>query len=336
MGEMAKFTVVHADARPDQDLRIERRELRRAGARLLATTAPDEAGLIENVGEADGILLWSAQITRGVIEKLNRCRVIVRYGVGVDTIDLGAATERGIVVANVRDFCTEEVSNHALMLLLACSRKLLSLDRSMRAGCWRSDSRAPMGGMYGQTLGIVGMGDIGRALARKAGALGLRIIACDPNVDASVAGECGASLVEPETLLREADYVSLNLPLTPETRHLIGARELRLMKPTAYLINTARGPIVDEAALADALMKGEIAGAGLDVFEEEPLPSESPLLRLDNVVLTPHTAGFSDESARRLRVEVGRAAAAVLAGRWPRHVANPEVRSRVELLREEE
>jgi D-3-phosphoglycerate dehydrogenase len=193
-----------------------------------------------------------------------------------------------------------------------------------------------MGSINGQALGIVGLGDIGSSLARKAAALGLRVIACDPYVDRSVAEECGASLVKLETLLREADYVSLNLPLTPDTEHLIGARELRLMKPTAYLINTARGPSVDEAALIDALVSGEIAGAGLDVFEEEPLPSKSPLLQLDNVVLTPHSAGYSDEAVRRLRLEVGRAAAAVLAGRWSRYVANPDVRERVELLPYEE
>jgi len=333
---MAKFTVVHADARPNQDLRIERAELRRVGARLVATRAEDEAALIENVRDADGIILTSAPITRKVVEALSRCRVIVRYGVGVDTVDLDAATERGIVVANVRDFCTEEVSNHALMLLLACSRKLSLLARSMRDGRWHARPLAPMGSICGQTLGIAGMGKIGRALARKASPLGLRVTAHDPYVDPSAATECGASLVGLDDLLREADYVSLNLPLTPETHRLIGARELRLMKPTAYLINTARGPSVDEAALVEALANGVIAGAGLDVFEEEPLPTESPLLRLDNVILTPHTAGYSDESSRRLRLEVGRAAAAVLAGRWPRYVANPHVRSRIELLPAEE
>jgi D-3-phosphoglycerate dehydrogenase len=329
---MAKFTVVHADARPEQDLSIERRELETIGAQLLGTSASNETELVENVREADGVLVSAAQITRRVIEGLSHCRVIVRYGVGVDCVDLDAATERGIVVAHVRDFCTEEVSNHALMLLLACSRRLSWLDRSMRAGSWHAGPLAPMGSIDGQTLGIVGLGDIGRALTRKAAGLGLHVIACDPYAGPSAAEECGASLVKLEALLREADYVSLNLPLTPETEHLIGARELRLMKPTAYLINTARGPIVDETALIDALKGGEIAGAGLDVFEEEPLPPESPLLRLDNVVLTPHTGGYSDESVRRVRVEVGRAAAAVLSGRWPRYVANAGVRERIELL----
>lgn len=333
---MAKFTVVHADSRPNQDLRLERAELRRVGARLVATRADDEAALIENVKGADGIILTFAPITRAVIESLSRCRVIVRYGVGVDTVDLDAATERGIVVANVRDFCTEEVSNHALMLLLACARKLSLFAPSMRDGRWHNRPLAPMGSIYGQTLGIVGMGNIGRALARKASALGLRVIAHDPYVHAAAATENEASLVTLDELLRKADYVSLNLPLTPETHHLIGARELGLMKPAAYLINTARGSVVDEAALADTLAKGGITGAGLDVFEEEPLPPKSPLLRLDNVILTPHTAGYSDESSRRLRVEVGRAAAAVLAGRLPRYVANPDVRGRIELLPAEE
>jgi D-3-phosphoglycerate dehydrogenase len=327
-----RFTVVHADARPGQDLRNERRELRAVEAKLVATSASDEAGLIENVREADGILVIDALITKRVVEAITRCRVIVRYGVGVDCVDLDAATERGIVVAHVRDFCTEEVSNHALMLVLACSRKLVWLDRGMRDGQWRESSLGAMGAIHGETLGIVGLGEIGKSLARKAAALGLRVVACDPYVEPKAFAPCGARPADLETLLREADYVSLNLPLTAETRRLIGARELGLMKSTAYLINTARGPIVHEAALVEALTKGAIAGAGLDVFEEEPLRPNSPLLRLDNVVLTPHTAGSSDHAARQLRREVGRAAAAVLAGRWPRYVANAAVRDRLDLL----
>jgi D-3-phosphoglycerate dehydrogenase len=336
MTESTRFTVVHADTRPRQDLRSERRELRAVGARLVATRAPDEAGLIENVRGADGMLVIDAPITRKVIAALSRCRVIVRYGVGVDCVDLKAATERGIVVAHVRDFCTEEVSNHALMLLLACSRKLCRLDRGMRAGRWHESSLGAMGAIRGETLGIVGLGEIGKALARKAAALGLRVVAHDPYVELKTFARCGARPLDLDTLLREADYVSLNLPLTSETRRLIGARELGLMKGTAYLVNTARGPIVDEAALVEALANGAIAGAGLDVFEEEPLPPDSPLLRLDNVVLTPHTAGSSDQAERQLRREVGKAAAAVLAGRWPRYVANPAVRERLDLLPAEE
>ncbi len=185
--------------------------------------------------------------------------------------------------------------------------------------------------MHGQTLGIVGFGNIGRAVGRKALAFGLRVLAHDPYCDPRTAEDMGVKLVPLDELLAEADYVSLNTPLTPETLHLIGAAELKAMKPTAVLINTARGPVVDEPALVEALSNGEIAGAGLDVFEEEPPPADSPLCRLDNVVLTPHVGSVSPAAMRQLRQEVGRAAGDVLRGRWPKYVANPSVKPRVVL-----
>lgn len=185
--------------------------------------------------------------------------------------------------------------------------------------------------IWGQTLGIVGLGNIGLSLAHKAQALRLQVVVYDPYVDPRVVEEGDVRLVSLKELLEQSDYVSVNAPLTAETQHLIGAEELALMKPTAILINTARGALVDEEALVEALDSGRIAAAGLDVFEEEPLPPDSPLCGLDNVVLTPHSAGLSEASMRKVRVEVGRAAADVLAGRWPKQVANPGVRPRVEL-----
>jgi len=321
--------VVHADARPDSELREERLALDPLGCEVVATTAADEGGLIANLHEADVVLVSAAQMTRRVLEDLPRCRAVVRYGIGVDNVDLEAATDCGIIVAHVLDFCTEEVSNHAIALLLALARGLLPLHHDTTAGRWRQPQAWTLAPVHGQTLGVVGFGNIGRAVARKARAFDMRLLAHDPYGDPNAAAELGAALVPLGDLLAESDYVSLHTPLTPETRHLIGAAELRAMKPSAVLINTSRGPVVDEAALVEALTSGGIAAAGLDVFEEEPLPADSTLCRLENVVLTPHVASISPEAMRRLREEVGQAAADVLRGRWPKYVANPGVRPRV-------
>ena len=323
--------VVHADARPDSELPEERSGLGGLDCDLIATTAANEDELIANLREADIVIVAAAQITRRVLESLPRCRAIVRYGIGLDNVELAAATDSGIVVAHVLDFCTEEVSNHAVALMLALARRLLPNHRDAAAGLWRQPQAWTLAPVHGQTLGIVGFGNIGRSVAGKARAFGLRLLAHDPYGDPNAAAELGAALVPLADLLAESDYVSLHTPLTPETRHLIGAAELRAMKPTAVLINTARGPVVDEAALVEALASGGIAGAGLDVFEEEPLPADSPLCRLGNVVLTPHVASVSPEAMRRLREEVGQAAADVLRGRRPKYVANPGVRPRVPL-----
>jgi D-3-phosphoglycerate dehydrogenase len=330
MAEPTPPLAVHADARPGQDLSGEEAPLVEVGAVLRPTWAQDEDGLIANLHEADVVLVSGAPITRRVMENLPRCRGVVRYGVGVDNVDVAAATDLGIVVAHVLNFCTEEVANHSLLFLLAWAKKLLPLDRRLRDGRWGGIPAAEFPTVYGQTLGIVGLGEIGRSLAGKARALGMEVIAHDPYVKEG-AEPPAARLVALDELLRQSDYVSLNLPLTQETFHLIGQRELALMKPTSVLINTARGPVVDEAALVAALRGGQIAGAGLDVFEVEPLPESSPLLELDNVILTPHTAGISEQSARKVRTEVGKAAADLLAGRWPRYVANRGVKPRVPL-----
>jgi D-3-phosphoglycerate dehydrogenase len=323
--------IVHADARPGSRLEEERLGLGDVDYELVATEASSEDELIANIREADVVLVAAAQITRRVLDNLPRCRCVVRYGIGLDNVDLKAATDHSIVVAHVLDFCTEEVSNHAIALLLALARKLLPLHQDVAAGRWRSQQAWGLAPVHGQTLGIVGFGNIGRAVGRKSLAFGLRVLAHDPYCDPGAAEEIGVKLVPLDELLAESDYISLNTPLTPETRHIIGAAELKAMKSTAVLINTARGPVVDEPALVEALAKGEIAAAGLDVFEEEPLPADSPLCRMDNVVLTPHVGSVSPAAMRQLRQEVGRAAADVLRGRWPKYVANPGVKPRVAL-----
>jgi D-3-phosphoglycerate dehydrogenase len=324
-----RYLVVHADADSGGDYSEERNWAESAGADLRLTDAGGVEALIANLRDADVVLVSAVPITRQVMEEMPRCRCVVRYGVGVDNADVAAATDLGIVVANVVDFCTEEVANHALLLLLACAKRLLPLDSDLRAGHWRRTSLAGLPPVWGQTLGIIGLGNIGRSLARKALALQMTVLAYDPYLQPTTLD--GVRLVELRELLAQSDFVSVCAPLTAETRHLIGAAELALMKAGAILINTARGPLVDEAALVEALRSGRIAAAGLDVFEEEPLPAGSPLLGLANVVLTPHTAGMSEASVRRVKREVGQAAAAVLRGRWPKSVVNPGVRPRVAL-----
>ena len=325
-----RYLVIHADADPGGDYAEERSWVESAGAELQLTNARQEDALIANLRDADVVLVSGAPITRRVMENMPRCRCVVRYGVGVDNVDVAAATDLGIVVANVVDFCTEEVANHALLLLLACAKRLLLLDADMRAGHWRRTALGGLPPIWGQTLGIVGLGNIGRSLARKALALEMTVLGYDPYVEPQTLDR--VRLVGLRELLGQSDFVSINAPLTAETRHLIGATELVLMKPGAILINTARGSLVDEVALMEALRSGRIATAGLDVFEEEPLSPDSPLLGLANVVLTPHTAGVSEASVRRVKTEVGQAAAAVLSGRWPKSVVNPNVRPRVALV----
>ncbi len=323
-----RHLIVHADARPGSEFREERQGLGDLDCDLVATEAAGEDELIANVRDADVVLTAAASITRRVLDSLPRCRAVVRYGIGLDRVDVDAATDNGIVVAHVLDFCTEEVSNHAIALLLALARGLMPLHRDTVAGRWQRGQAWRLAPVHGQTLGIVGYGNIGRAVARKALAFGLRVLAHDPYRDPRAIGETGVRPVSLQELLAESDYVSLHTPLTPETRYLIGAAELKSMKPTAVLVNTARGPVVDEAALVQALTSGDIAAAGLDVFEDEPLPPDSPLCRLDNVVLTPHVASVSPEAMRLLLQEVGRAAADVLNGRWPKYVANRTVKPR--------
>lgn len=323
-----QFLVVHTDPSLGNTLEWERSELDRVGAILRAADCKTVDDIIAACRDSDAVLNTVVPIPARAIQAMSRCQVIVRTGVGVDNVDVAAATEAGIVVANVPDASVEEVSNHALALLLACSRKIVRLDRALRAGVWDRSMLAPMGTVYGETLGLVGFGRIARALARKAQALGMHVIATDPFVDAETMHAAGVRRVTLDELLSEADFISLHAPLTPETRHIIGPAQLARMKRSACLINTARGALVDHAALVHALRDGAIAAAGLDVFDQEPLGPDHPLTALENVVLTPHVAAFSDASVREIRRRAGEAVADVLLGFWPRSVVNPEVRPR--------
>lgn len=276
-----------------------------------------EQRVIEMAKDADGILVVRADITARVMDALPRLKVIGRYGIGLDNVDVAAAEARGIAVVYAPGFCAREVADHTMAMLLACSRKLEPLHRGMMQGTWGRDGASPIRGLYTQTLSLLGMGQIGRAVAARAQAFGLRVIAHDPALRDEDARALGIESVSKERLVADADFLSLHLPLLASTKHAIGARELARMKPTAFLINTSRGPLVDETALAHALAAGRIAGAALDVFEREPLPADSPLRGLTNALMTPHTAGLSDEGQMLVREIVASTMAEVLAGRWP-------------------
>ncbi len=314
----------------------ESEELAKVNAELVVAGCTCEDDIVATAQDADAILTIGAPLTRRVMENLPKCQVITRYGIGYDTIDVDAATDNNILLVNVPDFCLEEVSNHAIMLLLACAKKVVLLNNRIKEVGWMEarQAQSPMGSVYGQTLGIIGFGNIGRMTAKKAQCFSPKVLGYDPYVDKALAKDYGISLVDLPELLREADYVSVHTALTRETYHLLGERQFKLMKPGAYLINTARGAIIDEPALVRALQEKWIAGAGLDVFEQEPVDADNPLLKMDNVIVLPHSASFSDASFKRLRQSVGRETARVLSGKWPKNVVNKTCRPKVDLKRE--
>jgi D-3-phosphoglycerate dehydrogenase len=256
-----------------------------------------------------------------------RCKGLVAFGHGYDHLDLDAATANGVILANTASFGTEEVSNHTMMHFLVCARKFVLHDKLVRNGVWSRKQLAPMGHVAGQVFGIVGLGDIGRAVARKAKAFGLQVIAYDPYVASWDALEYGVEMASTlEELCRRSDYISVHVYLNQETRHLIGRAQLAVMKRSAYLINCARGGVVDEAALIEALQEGRLAGAGLDVFEKEPVDPNNPLLKMDNVSVTNHYASFSEVAWERAQTQLGEEAVRIATGMWPMSLINPDVR----------
>jgi D-3-phosphoglycerate dehydrogenase len=275
--------------------------------------------------DADGIFCRRLEVTAAIIERFRRCKMLVRYGVGTDNVDVNAATKAGIIVGHVPAYCVDEVSAHAIGLLLTCARRIVPTHRKMEAGEWDVHRGEPIFRMEGRTLGLVGLGRIGQATARKLNGWGLNLLATDPYVEPARAAALGVKLVSLETLCRQSDYLSLHCPLLPETRHLICKRTLALMKPGAMLVNTARGPLVDLTALVAALDSEHLSCAGLDVFEEEPLPADSPLRRHPRLVLTDHTAWYSEESQRELQRTAAEEMVGVCTGGLPLSLANPEV-----------
>jgi D-3-phosphoglycerate dehydrogenase len=298
--------------------------LNAAGIEVVAAPTSDVATLRELAIDADAIMFCFAAVPAEVLRSATKCKVASRYGIGVDSIDQATCTELGIVVTNVPDYSLEEVSDHVMANILALNRHLIPLNQSVRAG-WGSMG-LPMHSrrLSTTTLGIVGMGRIGRTLTTRAHAFGMRVLASDPLLTEDNKPD-GVEIADLQTLLAESDFVSLHTPLIPQTAGLIGTAELALMKRTAFIINAARGPLIDDDALVSALQSGEIAGAALDVTPVEPLPIDHPLNAMDNVIMTPHTAFHSLESLNELEVRTAREVVRVLDGQMPENVVNPAV-----------
>ena len=303
-----------------ESYQVEREILKPVDAELIL--APNdcltENDVVSAAKDADAILVREAPISAKVLDSLNRCRVIARYGVGVDNIDLEAAKQKEIYVANTPGYGTEEVSDHAAALLLACIRKLLVRDETLRQGKFETDINATIYRTTGKNLGIIGYGQIGRAFHRKwKGFLPKRVLVFDPYMAPEIIQENGGENVDLDTLFVESDYISLHIPLSPKTKHLINEAALKKMKQTAIVVNTSRGEVIDEDALVRALNEGRILAAGLDVFEKEPLSQTHPLLRMSNVVLTGHVAWYSKDSVRELQTRAAHEVLRVLSGKIP-------------------
>ncbi len=314
-------SVVITDCDHD-DIKPETRVFAEAGFDLRLAGCKSVSDVIEQAREADAIINQYAPITEDVLGGLERCRVVVRYGVGVDNVDVEAATRHGVWVVNVPDYGTEEVSDHALALMMGLLRGVGVLDRAVRSGVWDVRVVHRLHRVRTLTVGVVGCGRIGAAFARKVGCLGVRVLGYDEARSPEELRRIGVEPAGFDELLAGSDVVSLHLPLNEETRRLIGAEQLGWMKPGAYLINTSRGGLVDSTALLRALEEGEIAGAGLDVLETEPPEGSDPLISHERVVVTPHAAWYSEESYEALKSEAAREVVRVLTGERPRSPVN--------------
>ncbi len=303
----------------------EREILEAAGIEPVVAPDASESTLAELAADVDAIMFCFAQVTGKVLEAATNCKIAARYGIGVDNVDIAKATDLGIVVTNVPDYCMDEVTDHALGMILALNRRLVPHSRSVVSGGWGDVVlNQPMHRTRGATLGIIGFGRIGRALAAKAAGFGMRILAFDPLIQPGTAVE-GASAVSFDEVLTQSDFISIHVPLTPETHYILGATELARMKPGSIVINCARGGLIDEDALAASLASGHTAGAGLDVLEPAPPDPASPLLQQENVIITPHTAFFSQASTLELEQRTAQEVIRVLNGERPENLINPNV-----------
>lgn len=323
-----KVAIVDGQLHPYHDFAMERERWEDSGFDVHLGACRTEAELMAMAHDADAIAFWDIDVplTRNVIEQLSRCRIIVRYGTGIDSVDVSAATDKGILVAIPAGYCTREVAEHATALLLSLSRRLPFLDRHIRDGGWRGGSSLT-GGVHRlarQTLGLIGFGRIAQQVAENLKPMIGSILAHDPFVQPAIATRLGVDLVDLDHVLTESDLLSVHVPLTAETHKLIGHDELAKLKPSAFLVNTSRGNVIDEDSLIAALEKRQFSGAGLDVFSTTPLPEDSPLRGLDNVVLTPHFAGNSEESKAELYEAVTHIIEEALGGRVPAGVLNAE------------
>jgi D-3-phosphoglycerate dehydrogenase / 2-oxoglutarate reductase len=313
--------VVIAYAGPGQ-APVEEEILRAAGAEVFATGELESADARAVAREADALMVGLNRVGAGLMDEIAKLKIVTRVGTGVDAIDIPAATARGIWVTNVPDYSIDEVSTHAISLVLAQARMLFPHRVAGREGIWRYRAETPIRRFAGQTLGVLGLGRIGGASARKGIGLGLNVIAYDPYLPDERFADLGVRRVDFDALMRESDFLTLHVPLTDETRRIIDARALSLMKPTAYLVNTARGEVIDVAALVEAVRAGTIAGAGIDVLPEEPPPSDHPILHDDRIIVTPHIGWASVEAGYDSKVRGSEDVVRVLRGERPKYALN--------------
>jgi D-3-phosphoglycerate dehydrogenase len=314
--------VVAVTDHPFPDLEPTGEVLAPLGAEIRVSASVGAGDVLAVAQEADAVINTYAQLPGELIDRFERCRIIARTGIGIDTVDLEAATAKGIVVTNVPEYCEDEVSDHAMALMLALARNVTRGNTLVHGGGWDLAAVKPIHRVRGRTVGLVGFGKIARLVATKAQGFGLDVLAFDPYVDPAEAAALDVGLVSFEELLARSDFVSVHAPLTPQTRNLIGAEALAKMRPEAVVVNTARGGLVDVAALAEALDRGSIAGAGLDVLPDEPPAADLPLYGQPNVILTPHTAFYSEESVLDLQVKAAQQVLLVLSGEDPVYPVN--------------
>jgi D-3-phosphoglycerate dehydrogenase len=325
-----KLKVVVTDYIED-NLDWEAEQLAKAGLQFEAYQLKNkpESEVLAKIGDADIIVVNMVKFTDSLLSKLKKCRLLIRHGIGYDNVDVAACTRHGIQFAYQPDYCKEDVAEHAIALIFACARKVVwsrkTLEESSARAQWDFSGLFPIYRLDGKTLGILGVGRIGSRVHRKLKGFGFRILGCDPYLSDERKKGLDLEFVDRDTLFRESDFLTVHTPLNDETRHIVNARTLALMKPTAYLINTSRGPMVDCNALADALRQKRITGAAIDVFDVEPPPTNHPLFGLDNVILTPHIAWASVEAGWEIRKSILDDIFAAAAGRPARCVVNKEV-----------
>lgn len=327
---MAKYRAVVLGADQNDPLEYERAELKDIDCEVVAEQPQSEGEAMEAVREADAILLRGRWGTEQVIKATRHCQILAVYAHGFDWVDADACNEKGIILTNGMGMCSEEVSNQAVAFVLALNRRLVQANDMVKAGQWDRFALGSIAALDEQTLGIAGFGTIGRAVARKMSGWRMETLVYDPYLPAWVFNEHGVEQAQSlNELCSRSDYVVVVVPLSKETHHMFGEEQFRAMKESAYFINVCRGPVQDEKALIEALQKGWIQGAGLDVFEEEPVDPNNPLLKMDNVIVAPHSAGTSVRSGWLSRKRAAQQVAAALRGEWPMGVRNPQVASSI-------
>lgn len=319
-----KFKVVKVDNRYE-DIEIEKNILNEVNAELLEFNCTEENEIIEITKDADAIITDLSIITENVIKNMKKCKVISKVGIGVDNINVEAATKKGIFVCNVPDYCANEVSDHTLALILSLTRKTVFMNNLAKKGKWGIDFAKPIYPLNEMTLGLVGFGSIARLVYEKAKAFNFNIILFDPYIDKDLADKHNVKLVDFKYLLKNSDIISIHCPANSETKHLFGGKEFMQMKKTAFLVNTSRGLIIDNDALYFALKENIIAGSAVDVYNPEPINPDDPILGLDNFILTPHYGFYSEKSIKELREKTALNIAKVLTKQEPINIVNKEV-----------